>query len=307
MTIELEQEEPLALFERLSKDIRLAAATMSGREVRVLVDMYYQRQEARKRNSNQKRAKDQEVDDGSAAVIGWLLDNDKRVESAIRSVLGVWSNTYVVGQWAQSQYGIGPVISAGLIAHLCNTFYRPEQKQKSGRKMVVKDGEEASFLAPHLGHIYSFAGLAVGQKWEKGKVRPWNARLKTLTWKVGQSFMKFSKRPQCFYGHLYRQQKEVYQAKNDAKEYAETAAQILTEKNWNKSTDAYKHLTSGHLPPAQIDARARRWAVKIFLSHWFQVAYEDHYKRSAPEPFPHAHLGHVDKIEPPGWPMSEGA
>ncbi len=39
------------------------------------------------------------------------------------------------------------------------------------------------------------------------------------------------------------------------------------EFNIGKSTEAYGHYSTGHLPPAPIDARARRWTVKLFLAH----------------------------------------
>jgi hypothetical protein len=78
------------------------------------------------------------------------------------------------------------------------------------------------------------------------------------------------------------------------------AKEILDSKNWkiNKSST---HLKSGHLPPAQIDAQARRFAVKIFLSHFHAVWYETHHGNPAPRPYTIAHMDHVHEIEIPNY------
>jgi len=60
---------------------------------------------------------------------------------------------------------------------------------------------------------------------------------------------------------------------------------------------------AGKLPPAHIHARAKRWAVKIFLAHWHHVAYMIEYKKAPPKPYSLEHLGHVHMIEVPNWPQ----
>ena len=58
------------------------------------------------------------------------------------------------------------------------------------------------------------------------------------------------------------------------------------------------------LPLGHIDARARRWTVKLFLSHWWEVAYELHHGTKPPNPYVITYLEHVDQIRPPNWPMT---
>ena len=152
--------------------------------------------------------------------------------------------------------------------------------------------------APTVGHIWSFAGLDPTKTWEKGQKRPWNSSLKTLCWKIGQSFMKFSNQEECFYGHLYRERKAREIARNEAGELAEQAKQMLERRNFRKDTIARKFYEEGKLPPAHIDARARRYAVKLFLAHWHEVAYVAHYHQPPPLPYPIAHLGHAHVIRP---------
>lgn len=254
----------------LTKELRKAAATISEVEARFLVDAYYVIQEDRKRSGNQIRSMGGEP---SSPVLSWFFVQNDRLEGTLKIILDKYTDARPIGAWLKSIYGIGPIIAAGLTAHI------------DIRK------------APTAGHIWRFAGLDPTMKWEKGKKRPWNASLKTLCWKVGQSFMKFSNNPDCFYGQLYRQQKEKYIRKNEAGDYRERALEL--KEKYNKNTEAYKHLTNGKLPPAQIDAMARRWVVKIFLSHLQAKWWELETGEKPPKPFAIAILGHGHEIPPP--------
>lgn len=58
------------------------------------------------------------------------------------------------------------------------------------------------------------------------------------------------------------------------------------------------------LPPAQIEARALRWTVKLFLSHFHEVG-SAIMGRPLIKPWVIEHGGHVHYIAPPNWPMKE--
>lgn len=256
---------------KLTKDLKAAAAQMSDDEARFLVDYYYIAQEDRKRSTNQVRALDESKEPN--AVIGWLAAQSEALEDQIKKALDVYTKNHMMGAWMRQIVGIGPVISAGLLAHI--------------------DIEKA----PTVGHIWRYAGLDPTSKWEKGQKRPWNAGLKTLTWKAGQSFMKFSGRDDCYYGHVYKQRK-AFEIERNARGDNKDLAEAL-KGNFSKTTDAYKHLSNGVLPPAQIDGRARRYAVKLFLSHLHGAWYEAHFGTKPPLPYPIAHLGHAHFIPSP--------
>lgn len=260
--------EPIA---RLSKDIKAAAVSMTDDEARYLVDYYYIAQEDRKRSCNQVRALDST--DEPNAVLGWLAEQSTTLENQIKRALDAYTQAHLMGSWMREIVGLGPVISAGFLAHL-----------------DIK-------RAPTVGHFWRFAGLDPTQSWEKGQRRPWNAKLKTLCWKAGQSFMKFSGRDDCYYGRIYRERKAYEIERNDRGDNAETAAVILLKVG--KATEAYKHLTDGHLPPGQIDARARRYAVKLFMSHLHGEWYRREFGTEPPLPYPIAHLGHAHMIAAP--------
>ena len=257
---------------KIDKDARKALATLNPREARYLVDTYYQMQEQRKRAENQLRS----MEDEPHSAIEWLFEQSTALENRIKSMLKVYADCDPIGAWSQTIVGIGPVISAGLLAHIDIT------------------------KAPTVGHIWRFAGLDPTQTWGKGKKRPWNASLKTLCWKIGESFVKVCNKPKAFYGHVYLERKGSEIERNEAGEFADQAAAKLAKYKIDKTTEAYKHYSAGKLPDAHIHARAKRYAVKLFLSHWHDRAYREHYGAEPPLPYPISHLGHAHKIEVPG-------
>ena len=264
--------EPLEL---LTKDLKLASITMEPKLARFLVDIYYQIQNSRVRADSQIRNQPGEPH----ALLTWIAKNTRAQENSLRRAMQAFAEARTVGQWALSQVGVGPVLSAGLSAHIDIT------------------------RAPTAGHVWNFAGVNPGIVWKPKTKRPYNARLKVLVYKLGESFVKVSGRDDAYYGKLYVQRKEMEIARNEAGELADQAALKLETTNIGKDTDAYKAYIQGKLPPAHVHRRATRWVAKLFLSHWHQVAYEAYYGVSPPQPYAIAHLGHAHLLEVPGWPM----
>jgi hypothetical protein len=306
--------------------------------MRYFVDQYYQSQEYRKASANQISAIERSGEPCQE------LTNDihkqlERIENQIKSQLEVASNNSPVGRWANSIVGIGPVISAGLLAYI--------------------DIREA----PTVGHIWRFAGLDPTQSWlgaavgktaahdairdsgglheavpalarligtkaetllkfattdAKGKEikftegtlakaaakRPWNASLKTLCWHIGESFVKVSHNEKDIYGKLYLERKDYEQSRNALGELKDQAAAKLEKCKIGKDTEAYGYYSKGFLPPAHIHARAKRWTVKLFLAHWHEVAYMVEYQTAPPNPYAMERLGHAHIIHAPNWPMA---
>jgi hypothetical protein len=255
---------------RLTKDLRTASISLNPDEARYLVDMYYIIQEDRKRTDNQVRQSEAEPH----SVLAWFADQNRMLESQVKAALDLYSRHHPVGQWAREVKGIGPVIAAGLLAHID----------------IAK--------CPTVGHIWRFAGLDPTQNWNKGEKRPWNAGLKVLCWKIGESFCKVSNGENPgFYGVKYRERKAYEIERNERGGTAAAAALALARKKYDKSTEAFKAYAAGKLPPAQIDRRAKRWAVKLFLSHLHEVWYEHHFGCKPPLPYPIAMMDHAHFIE----------
>lgn len=305
-----EQNIQLDPVSRLSKDLAKAALSLGIGEVRFLVDYYYSIQEYRKASGNQIKALSKSAE--PHAVILWLGGQMDTLEQQIKRALDKWTDGQKLGQWCKSITGLGPVITAGLISNIDIT------------------------KAPTVGHIWRFAGADPTVTWGKGEKRPWNARLKVLRWKLGESFVKVSNHPDDFYGKLWRERKEREWVKNRAGDFAEQARRQLAEKRIGKDTDAYLWMSGSMtseslkkweqtpsagrvglvkklagqpgcgvemLCPEHIHLRSTRWAQKLFLSHYQFVAYNLHYGCDPPKPYVISILGHADEIRPPNWPM----
>jgi hypothetical protein len=259
---------------KLTKDEKAAAKVIARSEARFLVDAYYTMQNNRIRADGQVRsmAKDGEPH----AVLQWLANMNRTLEEQVRIALDAYSMSSKPGEWLRSQHGIGPVIAAGLLAHLDIT------------------------KAQTAGAFWSFAGLDPRAEWKSGEKRPWNADLKVLCWKMGESFVKVSNNEKAFYGRIYKERKAQETERNEAGLYAEQAKAKLAKFKIGKDTDAYAAYIQGKLPPAHIHARATRYAVKLLLAHLHEVLYRDHYGTEPPLPYAIAFLNHAHKINPPG-------
>ena len=263
-------EENLVSIQRLTRDLAKAATTLSADEARFLVDAYYAMQRDRIRSNNQVRALDESEEPHS--VLGWLAEQSGTLEKQIARALDQYSRSNPLGVWARSVVGIGPVISAGLLAHIDIT------------------------RAPTCGHVWRFAGLDPTSKWEKGKKRPHNAALKTLCWKIGESFVKVKGNDDDVYGKVYAARRLQEGQRNESGAFAEQAAAIAKARPTHAQIKTYKE---GKLPEGHLHARAKRYAVKLFLAHYWETG-----RKLAglpvPLPYPVAHLGHAHII-PPGF------
>lgn len=270
-------ELALGPVDKLARDVRNAGRELTKDSARFIVDTYYRFQEHRIALSAQVRSVAE--NGGSVETLDHFAIQTGKLEKQMVGVLDAWTDAHEVGIWAKSITGIGPVLSAGLLAHI--------------------DIERATTA----GAIWRFAGYDPSVRWEKGEKRPWNADLKVLCWKIGDSFVKQSSRESDYYGHLYRERKAYEVERNTTGGNAEYAAETLTRRAIRDRALKAK-LEEGILPDGQIDNRARRWAVKLFLSHWHEIAYAAHYHVLPPAPYVMAHQEHVHYRpvpNQPGW------
>ncbi len=132
-------------------------------------------------------------------------------------------------------------------------------------------------VAPTVGTIWRFAGLDPSVAWKRGERRPWNPRLKTVCLRIGHAFAECAREDGDFYGKLYRQRAAIEAAANDGRS---------------------EH---GKLPPAHVDARARRWTVKLFLAHYHHVAWTLATGVPPAKPYVIGVLGRAEYIAPPNF------
>jgi hypothetical protein len=246
--------------------------------VRYLVESYYDQQQFR--ISSAHRARMTEKGDPKinrpgtdAKLLHWLAERDQSTEKAIFAMLDQYTQqeTTGMGMWAQQFVGVGPIISAGLLATINMDIATTPSK------------------------VWRFFGLDPTVKWEKGKKRPWSHLAKQLYFKLGDSFVKFHNRDDCVFGKLYEQRKAVEVQRNENGMNAETARATLAAKNFKKEVRVIYE--GGKLPDGRIELRARRWAVKIFLREWWCEAYRRKFKKEPPPPYPIEKLGHSTLIK----------
>ena len=292
-------------FVPLSKDLVNSAKTMSIKEAKYLVRTYYRIQDDRLRAAARGRALSK--DKTPHALFTWLTEQTEILELQIKKALDKYTQHHPLGVWLRTIHGIGPVLAAGLIANTAIEVWHCETKSGVFKKkpkpeidnsnleegvLDLEDDEEIEHectpdnpctASCHMkristaGGFWSYAGLDPRVKWEKGCIRPWNANLKKLCWLIGQSFVKQSYSPKCFYGHIYIKRKEYEKQQNE-----------------ERVAKGEKSLTTGH-----IDARARRYAVKIFLSHFHAESYRYYLNEEPPKPYAIAILGHAHMIDSP--------
>lgn len=296
---------------KITKDVKAASVTLGRAEARFLVDRFYMAQDDRKRSGNQFDALEGSGEPN--VVIAWLYEQDHAMEKQIYRALDAYSGAHPVGTWAREIVGIGPIISAALLAYI---DLEPWICAKVAGDQAAQDNAFAKpcrASSPHgpachymrietVGHTWAFAGLDPTKKWEKGHRRPWNSLLKVLCWKIGESFVKSSGSEGSYYGPIYHARKEYENKKNEAGDYADQARRSLEEKNFRDGTKAKEFYDKGQLPPARIHLRCARYAVKLFLSHWHEVAYVTTFGRLPPRPYALTHLGHVHEVLVPNMP-----
>lgn len=265
------------IIDKLTRDIGKSAASLNKSELRFLVDLYYQMQSYRIATNNQSAALVRADSQEPHATLDFFVRQFNKLETTLKTALDKYVQSDTMGQWLTSIIGIGPVIAAGLLSYI--------------------DIEKCQTA----GAIWRFAGLDPTMEWGKGQKRPWNAKLKTLCWKLGESFVKQSGNPNDTYGKIYLARKEYETEQNEAGAYAAQAKAKLEKYNIGKTTEAYKHYSAGKLPPGHLNARAKRYAVKIFLSHLFDVWYWVHWDKEPPKPFAIAIQGHAHMFNPPNF------
>jgi hypothetical protein len=143
--------------------------------------------------------------------------------------------------------------------------------------------------------------------------------------------------PKDIYGKLYKQRKVQEITKNIAGDFSEQAVAKLEKFKIGKETDAYKWyagcLTSESaesillgdkvgklkdlikeagtgtpmLPPAHINERSKRYAVKLFLAHYHEIAFEYEFGIKPPNPYAISILGHAHKLEVPNYEVFKEA
>jgi len=285
-------KQKIAYMKMIAMEMQITSKTaknypITDGEIRDLVKLFYQFQSERIAVGNEAYAEvklayenGQEANPLLLLRIQGILEG---LENDIAKFLEVYAKNHPVGQWMMSHKGVGPIYAAGLLAYIdidrCQT----------------------------AGSIWKYAGITGNPEIDRrhrGQKLSYDPGFKVLCWKMGENFMKVSNKDDAVYGKLYREKLAYYKEKNERGEFAERAKQILHEKNFkDKKSPTYKAYVQGKLPDGHMVAMAKRFAVKIFLSHLFDVWFEYRHGLKPPKPFVEAHLNHVHILPPPNKEM----
>lgn len=175
------------------------------------------------------------------------------------------------------------------------------------------DGTLITYVAYHTTRKFANVKKGVIATWESKKQKtkyaqvsdlekylakpPYNPDLKKFMYLIGDCFVKNSNRG-SMYGEIYKRRLEEEQYKNEQRAFKDQAAALLAEKNFDKNKDTYKYLADGKLSPAHIIMRARRYAVKLFISHVFEGMYYLERGEEPPKYYTIEIQGHHDYIAP---------
>jgi len=324
----------------LNDDLRTAARTMSPKEARYNVDLFYQTQDIRKRAREQVRSMEEEPEPHK--FLEFVYSNANKLERRIYTAMDEYSSGRVVGRWSKLNFGIGPVLAAGFMAGIditkaptvghiwrfCGQDPTVEWLGKVRGEALVKEicgsrgwttrvvtEEQLIQVANEVNRkLGNLRALAVDPKKDDGIItakllaaavakRPYSHSMHVLCWKLGDVLFKFHNKPQCFYGGLIAHRWDIEKQRNEAGNFREQAERKLATTDIGHATEAYKWYSEGKLPPSRILLRAERWGVKIFLAHWHAIEYRDHFGREAPKPYALTLEGHDTPIEIPNWPL----
>ena len=184
----------------------------------------------------------------------------KKAEHVFAKDIKHESKEHPMYPWLISVRGIGPVLAGGLLAYI----------RDIGRFDTVSK-------------LWAYVGLhvidGVAPKRRRGEKANWSTPLKTLCWKIGESFVKARGPYRDLYDSYKARDREKHPEKIDSGRKSKAGTAIYT-------------YSDGH-----IHARAKRYAVKIFLSHLWEV-WRKQEGLPVRDPYALEVLGHTTKIEP---------
>lgn len=312
---------------RPRKNVLAAAPDMTKREARFMVEDFLRWKSLYMAHREHQRLlkKEHLPTDCTNFMVNTIL----RTRKFYREFLGLWAQNFPAARWALKINGVGGFIAGGLAAFI------DVEKTKGVQSIWKYAGQTPKSRTPTIKRIYAMAYEAEKQfgpdisedhvrfiakslalnpesvlKFSKkhGEITwknligackhpTYNPTLKQICIALGNTFIN---KP-SFYQDLYRYRYHWEKDKNDTGSYSKRAKEALGMFDYKHTTLAYKAYTKGMLPDGHIRAQAKRWAVKVFLSHYYVVDYYSHYGELPPDPYGLDVLDGTKKIHVPDW------
>jgi len=177
-------------------------------------------------------------------VFQYFEKNFLKMENAFKKAIKSYCQDFEVGRWALNQYGVGPLSVVRLLRYI------DIEKARSHEQ------------------LWAYAGLAP----KSGPNQTYNGSLKETCVDLGRSFIRHSDKEQCFYGQLFNKELERRTELNESGAYADLIKEELVVAGMRVTKDQPEKLTVDRLR-----AQAQRYAVKIFLVHWYTLDHRSVY------------------------------
>lgn len=186
-----------------------------------------------------------EHENGEDKVLLQYLENQMlNLEAGFKVSIKTYCQEFEVGRWALSQYGVGPLTVARLLRYIDVTKARTHEQ------------------------LWAYAGLAP----KSGPAQTYNSSLKDTCVDLGRLFIRYAEKDECYYGQLFKTELARRIELNDKGMYADLLRDESQLSHKNSSQNVSTKLSLDRLR-----AQAQRYAVKIFLVHWYSTEYKHTY------------------------------
>lgn len=235
--------------------------------LRALVDTFYAVQKERIGASNRLQAIFMGVDENDPLrqkVMGKIAQLQKLEEAILRDALSLLRDIPVWDEFLSKVKGIGPALGAKLLslpldprrnlsawwAYFGLVPYAFKCECARGHRFINPKVPPACPVETGYGEERQKCGAKIvktelidrAPRRTRGAKGFWNPKARSLAYLIGRQFALVGENG--YYGRLYKQAKEIYKRKHP------------------------------DFQPIRIDAQARRYAVKIFLAHYYQTVCE---------------------------------
>lgn len=208
------------IITKKEKVVELTQKPLDRKQLRYMIDRYYQVQKHRLAIGGQIRAMEESKDD-TTALEGFSAQFSG-LENDIAKYIGKEVKNHVMWEYLKETKGIGPILAAGLLATLDidNTKHASSFWRYAGLD-VAEDGRGRSRRKEHLTDQEYTDGEGK-TKMKKGIT--FNPFLKSICWKIGESFIKVKGEHREIYDNA-----RIYYDKKFKKEEKENKRTLYTK------------------------------------------------------------------------------
>lgn len=208
-----------------------------------LADVYW---DSRNQRRLIQKAIDVESNVEDKKVLEYFEKGFLKIENSFKKSIKSYCQEFDVGRWALAQYGVGPLSVVRLLRYIDVTKARSHEQ------------------------LWAYAGLAP----KSGPNQTYNSALKDTCVDLGRSFVRHSEKDQCFYGNLFKKELDRRIELNESGAYSDLVKEDILVGSTRVLKDQPEKLSLDRLR-----AQAQRYAVKIFLVHWYTLDYKDTYNQ----------------------------